>query len=553
MRPALAALNALQSVPFTINERVLGVIRECDARGIEVKGLPSTDTQPRPKRPDNWNDLPKTTKAEWYEEFNGVNKNNRKAASDRVLFADDMSTAGLMAEHDRFWMPMYFDWRGRVYSAASFNFLREDRVRALFLFADGEPIGEEGLYWLKVHVANRGDFEKISKRPFVERVQWADDNRERIKAVAVAPTSEQSIAWWRGADSPFMFLAACMELADAVRIGPGYSTHLPVSFDGSCNGLQHLCAMTRAKDEGALVNLTSKDLPQDIYQTVADKVNERIERDLDNEDKRHLAQAARRHGIDRTVVKRNVMTYPYSSKVFGMTQQLREDLMAPLSKNVRSGKLKEHPFGADKGFAASKYLAQHTFSAIEETITRPGRALVFLQKLARALAAENKALCWTSPAGIPWINSYHEKDTKRVKLWLHDRGVRVQYTPMLAVGHLTNIDADEAAQGVAPNFVHALDAAHLLRTVNAATTEGIRSIVTVHDSFSCLASRAGRFRKLIREEFVRMYQEHDVLTEVFKEAKADLNDPDNEWMPEAPPEKGTLDIAEMRDAEFAFA
>jgi DNA-directed RNA polymerase len=52
-------------------------------------------------------------------------------------------------------------------------------------------------------------------------------------------------------------------------------------------------------------------------------------------------------------------------------------------------------------------------------------------------------------------------------MWLHDRGVKVRYEPLVAVGNLKEIDKDRAANGVAPNFVHALDAAHLALTVNA--------------------------------------------------------------------------------------
>jgi DNA-directed RNA polymerase len=73
-----------------------------------------------------------------------------------------------------------------------------------------------------------------------------------------------------------------------------------------------------------------------------------------------------------------------------------------------------------------------------------------------------------------------------------------------------------------PDFVHALDAAHLLRTFNAAVSEGITSIATVHDCFGCLPSRAERFREIIREEFVRMCEEHDVLAEVLAQARKDL-------------------------------
>jgi DNA-directed RNA polymerase len=100
-------------------------------------------------------------------------------------------------------------------------------------------------------------------------------------------------------------------------------------------------------------------------------------------------------------------------------------------------------------------------------------------------------------------------------------------------GHHPEIDRRKAKNGVAPNFVHACDAGHLMRTVNAAVAEGITSIATVHDSFGCLPSRAARFRKIILEQFVRMYEEHDVLAEVLTQARADLSG-NTKRMPTAP-------------------
>jgi DNA-directed RNA polymerase len=41
MKPALDALNALQAVPWAINERVLWLMLVCNANGIEVTGLPT--------------------------------------------------------------------------------------------------------------------------------------------------------------------------------------------------------------------------------------------------------------------------------------------------------------------------------------------------------------------------------------------------------------------------------------------------------------------------------------------------------------------------------
>ena len=46
--------------------------------------------------------------------------------------------------------------------------------------------------------------------------------------------------------------------------------------------------------------------------------------------------------------------------------------------------------------------------------------------------------------------------------------------------------------------------------VNAAVVEDIKSRATVHDSFGFLAAQAGRFRQIILQPFIKMYEQHDV-------------------------------------------
>src|SRR6516162_9139962 len=64
---------------------------------------------------------------------------------------------------DRFRVPLSCDFRGRIYGVSDFHFAREDHVRSLFRFAEGLPIGDDGLRQLMIHAANCGDFEKVSK------------------------------------------------------------------------------------------------------------------------------------------------------------------------------------------------------------------------------------------------------------------------------------------------------------------------------------------------------------------------------------------------------
>jgi DNA-directed RNA polymerase len=555
MQPALDAINAIQATAWKINARVLGVMQACVAQGIEVAGIPSGADIPVTEHGD-WDTLTEQERALWKINAHEVKAANRALKSDRIGLTEDMAVAEQLADLPQFYTAYNMDWRGRVYALPHFNFARGDRVRALFLFAQGVPIGEEGIEWLKVHTANCGDFDKCSKKPYADRLAWVNENADQIAHVANFPMSMEARSLWVAADQPFLFLAACMELTAALAEGPKYVSSLPVSWDGSCSGLQHLCAMTRAS-EGALVNLTDTDRPQDVYQYVAEDVVVRIAEDADRGES--IALKALKFGIGRSEVKRNVMTFAYSSKKAGMANQQDEDLMEPLRLDVLKGKREEHPFGDDgrkrnKNVPsyAGRYLANVVYTSITSIVKKPAEAMGFLQALARAMAHEGKPLAWTTPTGLPWANRYHVLDTKRVKLFLHDRGVKRRFSPLLTVGSRKEIDKDRAANGVAPNFVHALDAAHLALTVNAGCKEGMTYFALVHDSFGCHAAWAARFQQIIREQFVEMYETHDVLTEVLERAKCDLSEHNLRRLPDAV-ERGPLNIKEVLNAKYAFA
>jgi DNA-directed RNA polymerase len=90
-----------------------------------------------------------------------------------------------------------------------------------------------------------------------------------------------------------------------------------------------------------------------------------------------------------------------------------------------------------------------------------------------------------------------------------------------------------------------------MMAVNAAVSEGITNIATVHDSFGCLAPQASRFNAIIREQMVEMYQ-RDILAEVLEQAKHDLTVANWHRLPELPT-YGTFNTGDIRHAPFAFA
>jgi DNA-directed RNA polymerase len=435
----------------------------------------------------------------------------------QFLITQDVATANALAGKT-FFVPMNCDFRGRVYGVSHFNFQREDHVRSLFKFAQGMPIGDDGR-WLMIHVANCGDFDKISKRPWHERIAWIEDNRDLIMRTAHNP--EATLDWWRQADAPFSFVAGCIELAAAWEIGRGFITHLPVCSDGSCNGVQHLAMAMRDEEAGRLVNLVDADEPQDIYQLITDTVIARLKAD-DNKHARWWLDGR----ISRKLIKRPAMTFAYSVTLRGMRSQLVETYS------------ELHELAEPKD-AAAQYLAKHIMEAAKNVLRRPATAMEFIRKLAKERADKGEHLEYVTSTGFPWANRYYNKSIAKM-LHLELRGEYVRHK--VADGFGDSINKRKAMNGAAPNFVHALDASHLIRVVNAAAIDGITSLATVHDSFGCLAPQATKLHRIIRSELAELYSQ-DVL--------ADLRDAAGSSLPLPP--KGKLDPRSVLRAEYAFA
>jgi DNA-directed RNA polymerase len=80
--------------------------------------------------------------------------------------------------------------------------------------------------------------------------------------------------WWTSSDNPWQTLAACMEIAEALKSPnpENFISGFPIHQDGSCNGLQHYAALGRDEIGAFSVNLHPSDVPQDVYSSVASAV-----------------------------------------------------------------------------------------------------------------------------------------------------------------------------------------------------------------------------------------------------------------------------------------
>lgn len=513
------ACDLIQSVPLTINQWILPILEKAYKLNLAIGSVPNS-ALPEGNTPDN-------------------RRLRSQLRSQQAGFLTDLNEAKHFTQYDEVFLPATMDFRGRVYAKPHLNHQRADYVKSMWLFTEGKELTAEGVKQLKIHLANCGDFNKMSKAPFDARIKWVNDNFPKIYDTVMDPWED---LWWTKADSPFCFLVACRELVGFVEEGAGYVCHLPVAIDGSCSGLQHYSAMLRDLKGAKSVNLVPTDAPEDVYKEVASIVNELVMGDKDDP----MAQEWLAHKIDRKVTKRATMTLCYGSKQYGWKEQIMEDFMDVYKKEVSLGSRENHPF-TDPGKAAA-YIAKKLDIALRMTVEAAVEGMDWLQETASVLAKENKPLVWTTPVGFPVVNGYYEPILKRINITI--KGRRLQNK--LLLGYTENLKRTKQRSTIAPNFVHSYDACHLMMVALQAKREGINSFLLIHDSFGCLPSDMERFAEIVREQFVVLYENHDPFMAIHENALIVLSDKGRKNLTE-PPSKGQLDIRAIRSSKYAFA
>jgi DNA-directed RNA polymerase len=540
-------VNALKAVPLRVNQDLLPLVAKfaVPAMRDDVKKVVGGATEMGPHG--------KKMRVD-YDVVVGPDDKKRKA--DRRTVKADLDHARWCGD-ERFYLDYNCDKRGRLNALQNFNYMRDDHVRALFEFARGAPLtadgagGKQAIDWLEIHVANCYAEDQTDKKPWADRLRWARDNYDLIERVAA--DREGTFERWRQADKPFAFVAACIELSRARKNREGL-TSLPIGFDGTANGLQHLVLLSfdrrsqnlateRDWEAARLVNLIDGDSPQDVYQAVGERIVELLEGEDDRlftkvkgrtkkledgffeafdrdwhslgifSDKVSAQAAIRRlpkpqgkskrdaecfehwrsrfsemsRKQRRKLLKTPAMSFAYSSTVGGMADEM-VDTYSDLFE------------GHEPLDDAAIFLAKAVGAACRDILPGPTRVMKYIRALALRRYHDNEFLEWISPSGLPFVNMYHVPRYDHLDL---GSGVRAQYK--VANGASLVRRKIKMLNTAAPNFIHSLDAAHLIRTVLRANDDDIHDILTVHDSFACLAPFARRFGQLIRREMAILH------------------------------------------------
>jgi len=204
----------------------------------------------------------------------------------------------------------------------------------------------------------------------------------------------------------------------------------------------------------------------------------------------------------------------------------------------------ENIFG-DDCFEASSYLAKFVWDSISDVIQAASRVMDYVKQIGEAYSEQNKYMEWVTPTGWLVIQQYNETNKKRIKTHLNGDILTVTYLQ----DKDNSVNKRRTGLGSSPNFIHSLDAAAMTKTINKASGYGIKDYAMVHDSYGTHTTMMPLLSDILREEFVKMYEEHDVLDELRTHAMSVLGTSD---LPH-PPTSGTLDLRRVLESEYFFA
>ena len=559
------ALNTLQETGWRINRRVAEVLHWLfNHKEDLVKDFA------RMENPD----MPPVTQEE-------IDQNPKRAAKARrehhlklnKLKSKRLANMSLIEATKMFWdeESFYFSWdmdsRGRAYPRASTLSPQGSQwSRFSMEFACGQLIEkDEDMDGIRFNAATCFGLDKL---PHIGRIKWTKDNLHDLLAVARDPYSN---LLWTEAEEPAGFLASCFELLDYEENGFGHVSRLPVAVDATCSGLQILSALSRDEVGGRSVNLTDEDIRYDIYSEVAEGPVRRTLEEVaagklgkykDFENAQEYAQAAIEYGFDRKLTKRVTMTVPYAATEDSCREYVREYYHDRLEEDRKANFKAKGPHEQFHKF--SVFMAKIVWDAIPQVVVRGLEIMRWLQQVSVATVKSNPTvpLQWETPDGFVGRTNRPRERFVQPRLYIYDYTQRAAKNPgeakvsdILTKQWTDKEDAQQHRNSCAPNVVHSLDATHLRmvvrrwRKISLANGE-IPEMAMIHDSFAVGTRDFKQFNATIREEFFRLYTDHDCLAE-YEQSMREIAGQDVVFP--ARPSLGKLELSHVLSNQYFFS
>ncbi len=377
---------------------------------------------------------------------------------------------------DTMFFPVTMDKRGRMYYRGGLLSPQgTDFCKAAFQFAKSKPLGDNGFEAIAIHTANVCGMDKVSIN---DRISWVRDNIDS-GTFAKVEIFQDVMELFPNADK-FQATVAILEINRILAIDSNpalVESNLVCHQDGTCNGLQHMAALTGSRATAESVNCTAStrdDVPSDIYGIIANEAAELAEGtvlDLINKYGRSMAKNPVMivgYGAGKETVKKNTTAYlAKKGEDASLGNAIGELYMEALNNKA----------------AAVKSFTNAITSRMEE-----------------AMVSGLTEATWVSADGFVSNIGYTDIENHRV---------RAGNFNCIKAHKDVELDIVKTRGAMAPNLVHSIDSTHLRMVVNACDFE----LVTVHDSIGSHPCDFFETAQAIREQFVEVHK-FDVMSEL---------------------------------------
>ncbi|KAG9237814.1 mitochondrial DNA-directed RNA polymeras-like protein [Amylocarpus encephaloides] len=527
-------LDVLGKTEWRINQPVFDAMLEAWNSGESVGKLaPDNPNLPVPPEPTSRTDP--LERGRWLKEVKEI-ENHRMALHSQRCFQNFQLEIARALRSESFYFPHNVDFRGRAYPIPPYlNHMGADHCRGLLRFGRGKELGDNGLRWLKIHLANVFGFNKASLK---EREGFSDEHLSDLYDSATQPL--QGARWWLKAEDPWQCLAVCIELKNAMD-SPDPSqfvSHLPVHQDGTCNGLQHYAALGGDLLGAKQVNLEPGERPADVYSAVADVVKQKIAEDKANGNDMAMILDGK---ITRKTVKQTVMTNVYGVTFIGAMLQVKKQLptmaLPEFSKDSKITPITLASYIARQIFSAlgNMFRGAHDIqewfgqcasmistSLTAEQVERFEKDLVKFSsedKSVKAAAIKSmgqnlqfkSTVVWTTPLNMPVVQPYRTTKPRTIT-------TTMQSVKLSEPRRSDSVSKRKQLQAFPPNFIHSLDATHMILSALESDEAGL-TFAAVHDSFWTHASDIEKMNSILRDSFIKIHTE-DVIGRLAAEFQA---------------------------------
>jgi len=416
----VAAVNAQQAVAWRINRPLLDYARQLIdlAHRLDPKQDP----------------LGEWIHEQIYRPIKGTRKTFERPAEflDNVLARralEDLCPSDPQAEPPAFYLPWKADHRGRIYPETPwFSPQGGDLQRALLEFARGQVLTEAGAVALRRHGANLVKRARLLKDLGItdrqvlkldEREGWISAHEADILASAADPLAEP---FWRDvADKPMQFLAFCLTYKHW-KDAPDAPIHLPVQIDGTCNGIQHIAALTGDRTLAEAVNVLPRadGFPADIYSELAEAARKNLGRlpepkvESDHQEGLKLADAWLAADskpdawLNRKTAKGVVMTIPYGAGPNAQAQAVLETIESQFIEAWNT-----HPLSAPELATLDALLER------QNGTTDPKASNAFIRRLTRGLFADQCKAAFATQQQNPSLPIQVIKSGRKIRTTSH--------------------------------------------------------------------------------------------------------------------------------------